>query len=125
MLWSSMVSEEITSPQFAVLNGIARRAGTDQRSLGAEASLDRSTVADVVARLVQRGLVERVRDSADARRNVLQLTKQGRAAHKKLMVRTARMIEVMTAPLDTGERDELLRLMSKLVLAGEALRDSA
>lgn len=125
MLWSSMVSEVITSPQFAVLNGIARRAGTDQRSLGAEVSLDRSTVADVVARLVQRELVERVRDTADERRNVLRLTKQGRAVHRKLSTRTARMTEVLTAPLADDERAELLRLMGKLVTAGETLRDSA
>jgi DNA-binding MarR family transcriptional regulator len=122
MLWTTMVSEDITSPQFAVLNGLAERPDADQRTLGALTSLDRSTTADVVRRLADRGLITRVRDGADARRNVLRLTEEGAALHRKLVSRTNRMNEVLLAPLHGPQRDDLLALMHQVALAGERLR---
>lgn len=124
LLWNSMVSEEITSPQFAVLNGLAENPDSDQRSIGTASSLDRSTTADVVRRLVHRGLVTRVRDGSDARRNVLRLTAAGETMHGKLVARTARMNEVLLAPLGTQERDTFLHLMHEVATAGERLREA-
>ncbi len=34
LLWNTMVSEEITSPQFAVLNALVAEPGLDQRTAG-------------------------------------------------------------------------------------------
>lgn len=123
LLWTTMVSEETTSPQFAVLNGLAARPGSDQRGLGASVRLDRSTTADVVARLVDRGLVERVRDDRDARRNVLRLTPEGARLHTRLTARTARMNRVFLAPLAEDERAVLLDLMGRVAAAAEQVRD--
>jgi hypothetical protein len=44
-LWHALVSEETTSPQFAVLNAVASAANTDQRMVGEMIGLDRSTTA--------------------------------------------------------------------------------
>lgn len=123
LLWATMASEEITSPQFAVLNGLAQQPDIDQGTLGRQVWLDRSTVADVVSRLVRRGLVARVRDPTDGRRKVLRLTEPGRKAHHKLLARTARMNEVFLAPLSADERVQLIGLLHKVVEAGERLRD--
>ncbi len=90
LLWNAMVSEETTSPQFAVLNALMEKPDIDQRTLSAHVHLDRSTIADLVARLVRRGLVARVRDPLDGRRNVLKLTAEGERLHRKLVTRTAR-----------------------------------
>jgi DNA-binding MarR family transcriptional regulator len=119
VLWQQVASDEITSPQFAVLNGVAAQADIDQRTLGESVSLDRSTVADVVSRLVRRGLLERVRDAADGRRNNLRLTEAGRAAHADLVASTERMNQVLLATLDDTERAALLAALEKVVLAGE------
>jgi len=122
LLWSAMVSEETTSPQFAVLNALEARPDIDQRTLSGLVHLDRSTIADLVARLVRRELVERVRDPADGRRNVLKLTAEGRRLHRKLVTRTARMNRVFLAPLDESERETLLRLAGRVAAAAEELR---
>ena len=122
LLWSTMVSEETTSPQFAVLNALEEKPGMDQRTLSEHVHLDRSTIADLVARLAGRELVERVRDPEDGRRNVLKLTEEGRRLHRKLVTRTARMNRVFLAPLDAEEQETLLRLIARVAGAAEELR---
>ena len=122
LLWGAMVSEETTSPQFAVLNALIEKPDIDQRTLSEHVHLDRSTIADVVARLGRRGLLERVRDPRDGRRNVLKLTDEGERLHRKLVTRTARMNRVFLAPLDEGERELLLRLIGRVADAAEGLR---
>ncbi|WP_063734314.1 MarR family winged helix-turn-helix transcriptional regulator [Streptomyces sp. RTd22] len=122
LLWGAMVSEETTSPQFAVLNALVEKPDIDQRTLSEHVHLDRSTIADVVARLGRRGLLERVRDPRDGRRNVLKLTDEGERLHRKLVTRTARMNRVFLGPLDEGERELLLRLIGRVADAAEELR---
>lgn len=120
-LWTSLTSEDVTPPQFAVLNGLAADPGIDQRSLASTIALDRSTAADVIARLVKRGLVQRERDHDDARRNVLRLTEQGVRVHDQLTHRSERMIEVLLSPLAAEERNQLLDLLNRVAEAGEQL----
>jgi MarR family transcriptional regulator, temperature-dependent positive regulator of motility len=122
LLWGAMVSEETTSPQYAVLNALAAKPDIDQRTLSELVYLDRSTIADLVARLARRGLLQRVRDPRDGRRNVLKLTGEGERVLKKLTARTGRMNRVFFAPLDEEEQRTLMRLMAKVVGAAEELR---
>ncbi|WP_030826344.1 MarR family winged helix-turn-helix transcriptional regulator [Streptomyces hygroscopicus] len=122
LLWGAMVSEETTSPQFAVINALVEKPDIDQRTLSEQVHLDRSTIADLVARLARRGLLERVRDPLDGRRNVLRLTEEGIRTHRKLVTRTARMNRVFLAPLDEAERETLLRLIARVADAAEELR---
>lgn len=98
LLWNTMVSEEITSPQFAVLNALVAEPGLDQRTVGERVGLDRSTIAEVISRLGRRGLLDKVRDPQDGRRFLLRLTDEGLRTHRKLTVRTARMNQVFLAP---------------------------
>lgn len=105
LLWNTMVSEEITSPQFAVLNALVAEPGLDQRTVGERVGLDRSTVAEVIGRLSCRGLLDKVRDARDGRRFLLCLTDDGRRVHRKLAVRTARMNQVFLAPSPPRNRE--------------------
>lgn len=121
-LWNAVVSEEITAPQFVVLNVLAASPDIDQRTLAERASLDRSTTAEVVSRLARRGLLERVRDEGDRRRNVLQLTPAGVSALAELGAKTAVMNRMLLAPLSAQEQQLFLALMQRLVEAGERVR---
>src|SRR5690606_41237622 len=62
LLWNTMVSEDITSPQYAVLNALVAEPGLDQRTVWERVVLDLSNIAEVRARLVRRGLLRKVRD---------------------------------------------------------------
>ncbi|MEU6275443.1 MarR family transcriptional regulator [Streptomyces populi] len=123
LLWNTMVSEEITSPQFAVLNALVAEPGLDQRTVGERVGLDRSTIAEVINRLGRRALLDKVRDPRDGRRFLLRLTDDGLRVHRKLTVRTARMNQVFLAPLSAEEQDLFLDLVQRVSDAAEGLRN--
>ncbi|GGT05542.1 MarR family winged helix-turn-helix transcriptional regulator [Streptomyces chromofuscus] len=123
LLWNAMVSEEITSPQFAVLNALVDEPGLDQRTVGERVGLDRSTVAEVISRLGRRDLLDKVRDPRDGRRFLLRPTEEGMRAHRRLVVRTARMNQVFLAPLSAAEQTQFLDLIRRVADAAEGLRN--
>lgn len=123
LLWNMMVSEEITSPQFAVLNALVAEPGLDQRTVGERVGLDRSTIAEVISRLDRRGLLGKVRDPQDGRRFLLRLTEDGMRTHRKLTVRTARMNQLFLGPLSAEERTLFLDLIQRVSEAAEGLRN--
>ncbi|GHG30784.1 MarR family winged helix-turn-helix transcriptional regulator [Streptomyces albogriseolus] len=123
LLWTTMVSEETTSPQFAVLNTLVAEPGLDQRTVGERVGLDRSTIAEVVGRLLRRGLLDKVRAPGDGRRSQLRVTDEGARLHRRLTVRTARMNQVLLAPLDPAERELFIDLIRRVADAAETLRD--
>jgi DNA-binding MarR family transcriptional regulator len=125
LLWNAMVSEEITSPQFAVLNTLVAEPGLDQRTVGERVGLDRSTIAEVVSRLGRRGLLDKVRDPQDGRRFLLRATEEGERAHRRLVVRTARMNQVFLAPLSAEEQTVFFDLIRRVADAAESLRHPA
>jgi DNA-binding MarR family transcriptional regulator len=113
----------LTSPQFAVLDVLANQGSIDQITLGRAAGIDRSTTADLVNRLVERGLVERRRSRADARRNLVRLTSSGRELHQQLLPNVVRVGERLLAPLAEDERRDLVLLMQRLVLGHQTEED--
>jgi DNA-binding MarR family transcriptional regulator len=121
-LWTTQVSEAVTSPQFAVLYTLEEQPDIDQKTLGEQVSLDRSTAAEVLKRLTARGLVRRVRDSNDGRRNRLRLTPAGTRTVERLTPLALRMNAMLVRVLNTSERDEFLRMLNRVVDADEKLR---
>ena len=119
LLWDVEVSHTITSPQFAALNALYAEPNLDQRSLGQRVSLDRSTMAEVVSRLSTRGLIRTERDSKDGRRKTISLTTRGLHTVQQLIPRTHAMTDRLVGPLDAGQRDDLLRLLTAVVKANE------
>lgn len=119
-VWTRRVGSVLTSPQYAVLASVYRAPAMDQVTIGKLASLDRSTLADVLDRLAARGLLVRVRDEADGRRNLVSLTNKGR----KLVESLAPLVEEVDRELvecfHEAERDAFLHQLVRLVKHGEA-----
>jgi DNA-binding MarR family transcriptional regulator len=59
----------VTSAQLIILTAVVADPGRDQRALVAATSVDKSTTAEVIARLAGKGLVRPARDGADARKD--------------------------------------------------------
>lgn len=119
LLWDAEVSHTITSPQFAALNALYAEPNLDQRTLGERVSLDRSTMAEVVSRLKARGLIRTERDPRDGRRKTITLTTRGLHTVQHLIPRTHAMTGRLVGPLDTRQREELLRLLTAVVKSNE------
>jgi MarR family transcriptional regulator, temperature-dependent positive regulator of motility len=118
-VWLSEVSAEITSVQFAALEILERTPGVNQRQLGDELDVDRSTIADLVARMVRNGLIERSDDPVDKRSYVLFLTTAGKKQLATLRPRVEQVDRILTAGLTQRERLELRRLLLALLPARE------
>jgi DNA-binding MarR family transcriptional regulator len=95
--------------------GGAVEARARQAALSRRTGLDRSDMVAALAALEGDGLVRRETDAGDRRRNVVTLTGAGRARLAALDARIAELQEAVLAPLDPGERAELVRLLQALV----------
>lgn len=82
LLQSDPKAIELTARQFVVLEHLAVNEGASQRMLVDTTGIDRSTMADIVRRLVAKGFIKRARSKLDARAYEVVLTPKGRAALK-------------------------------------------
>jgi MarR family transcriptional regulator, temperature-dependent positive regulator of motility len=114
-VWLAEVSAEITSVQYAALEILHRTPGVNQRQLGDELDVDRSTIADLVARMVRNDLIERSDDPVDKRSYVLFLTAAGKKQLAALRPRVEEVERVLTARLSERESLELRRLLLALL----------
>ncbi|WP_405455417.1 MarR family transcriptional regulator [Streptomyces sp. NBC_00101] len=121
-LWFRHVSRDITSQQFAVLNALRREPGIDQRTLAQHTSLDRSTVNQMVRRLVGQGHLSQVRDDGDRRRTLLSLTADGSELLDSLIPPAERVNEQLLQSLTGSERALAVDVLRKIAaLDGEPL----
>jgi DNA-binding MarR family transcriptional regulator len=108
VIWGEEVGPVPTAPQYAVLSGLwSYPTGIDQGTAGELASLDKSSMADIARRLVNRGWVTRERDAVDSRRWVLRLTDPLRAEFTKYTPAVRRVQERMLAPVDGAQQKRI------------------
>ena len=114
-----------TQRQYAVLAAVEAHEGLTQTDLVRITGIDRSTLADMAARMITKGLLERQRSAADARANAVRLTPAGRElleeAKPKMAEADARLLKL----LSSGKRDGLMNALRDLIAAGEAAAEPA
>ena len=67
-----------TPRQFEVLFAVSQNEGLSQTDLVRETGIDRSTLADMIARMIKKGLLSRKRTKDDARANAVSITPSGK-----------------------------------------------
>lgn len=68
---------DLTPRQYAVLLTVAQNEGLSQTQLVERTGVDRSTLADIVRRMLKKGLLQRRRTKEDARAYAVRLTDEG------------------------------------------------
>lgn len=106
---------ELTPRQYAVLRAVARTEDLSQTALVDITGIDRSTLADIVRRLVSRGLLQRKRTRLDARMYAVRLTASGRAAIAEAEPGAAATEEALLAALSAGQRADFLKALARIV----------
>lgn len=113
-IFLSKVKElDVTQIQYVTLLAIEVFPGIDQTRLTKAIALDRTTISNVVRRLLSKGLLRCERPNR--RTNALYLTGAGRAVIQAVGPRAAEVGDVLLAPLTPEERPEFLRMLHKLV----------
>lgn len=117
MFFEECKSSNTTPVQYAILSALAVMPGLDQTALGQEVGLDRTTTADVVRRLEERGLLERRENEADRRTRHVFLTRDGKTAVNAMHADMVRAQERMLQPLTEAQQKTFMKLVSQLVEA--------
>ncbi len=82
---AALGDDPITQRQFAVLVAVAAQEGLTQTDLVNATGIDRSTLAELVARMAKNGLLKRTRAKNDARANTVSLTPKGKTLLAKAL----------------------------------------
>jgi DNA-binding MarR family transcriptional regulator len=110
----------LTQRQFAVLCAVADDEGLSQTGLVRATGIDRSTLADMVARMISKGLLARERSVADARANTVRLTEFGRAALKSAAPRVEAADQRLLDLLGAKKREAFMDSLRRLAKASES-----
>ena len=106
----------LTPRQKALLIISLQHPGASQNELAERIAIDRNSFADMVKRLVARGLMRRERSEADARAWSLTITERGERLLEQVMPRDAEVEELIIAPLPAELRPAFVRCLK--ILAG-------
>ena len=107
-----IASVDLTPPHAGILRAIASEPGRSQQALSGQLGLLPSRVVAYVDELEDRGYVERRRNPDDRRLHALYLTASGKKLMSKIGELGRQHERLMTAGLDTDQRDTLRRLLS-------------
>ena len=101
----------LTARQFAVLVTVERDEGLSQTDLVKQTGIDRSTLADMISRMISRGLLQRKRTKTDRRANSVSLTAAGRRALNATMPQAIRAEKMVMDALTPKQREALFEVL--------------
>ncbi len=105
----------LTPRQFAVLLTVANNEGLSQTNLVERTGVDRSTLADIIRRMIKKGLVQRRRTKEDARAYAVRLTDEGNRVLRAADPVARKVDEKVLSVLTSQERERFLQDLNKIV----------
>ncbi|MET1074071.1 MAG: MarR family transcriptional regulator [Umezawaea sp.] len=100
---------------YRVLAALDEFGPSSQAEVARNCGVHSSDVVAVVTELVGKGLVDRSPDPADRRRNTITITAVGVGKLRELDALLADVQDELLASLSPGERDELVRLLGRVL----------
>jgi DNA-binding MarR family transcriptional regulator len=100
---------------YAVLASLREFGPASQATLSRRTGIYRSDLVALINGLTEAALVERTTDPADGRRNVVSMTAKGRRQLARLDKVVADVQDELLAPLNRGEREQLVGLLSRVL----------
>lgn len=111
----------VTARQYVVLLAVNDLGHPSQTILCEVTGIDRSTMADIVRRLVSRGWLTRRRTRDDARMYAVRMTSEGERILKEVRPIAQRVDDAVVKCLTTMECETFNSLLQKLVSQSDAL----
>ena len=113
-----------TQRQFAVMEAVSVKEGLTQTELVRATGIDRSTLADLVARMTTKGLLSRERSTLDARAKAVRLSPEGQALLEQARPRVEAADKRIMGLLPKGKRDGFLEMLAEIAAAADAAPDA-
>src|SRR5580693_1099796 len=102
-------ARELTKQQFTVLAALEHNEGVSQTALVEMTGIDRSTLAEMVRRMLERELLSRERTEEDQRANAVAITAAGRKALRSARNAADRAEKAMLDALPPAERTRFIK----------------
>jgi DNA-binding MarR family transcriptional regulator len=115
LLGRAFAAEGLRGYHFRLLAALDQYGPSSQADLGRHTGIDRSDVVAALNELVDDGLARRAPDPADARRNVVTITRRGSSMLERVDAALDDVQAAVLAPLSPKERGTFVRLLAKLV----------
>ncbi len=109
--------ENITPVQYGILTVLAVEPWMDQTAISYEVGIDRTTSADVIRRLEEKGWLERRTNPTDRRSRQARVTDEGLKVMEMLKTSLVRSQQRLLQPLSTADRKTFMRLLTEVVMA--------
>lgn len=113
-------SSGLTQRQVAVLAVLGSDDGLSQTDLVIKTGIDRSTLAEMVARMETKGLMVRSKSAIDSRANCVSLTPAGQEALLDALPKLAAIDKSVLALLPTGRRVQFVECLTRIALPDTA-----
>src|SRR5476649_2484948 len=110
-------ARELTKQQFILLTALEQHDGASQTILVEITGIDRSTLAEMVRRMLDKGLLSRERTEEDQRANAVAISPSGRKALRIARTASDRAEKKMLETLPPAERPRLVRMLSDIATA--------
>ena len=125
-VYSTEVGDDVlTARQFAVLLTVDSDEGLSQTDLVNKTGIDRSTLADMISRMLKKDLLRRRRTEDDARANSVSITSSGKKALQTVLGRVRKAEEKVLSPLPANRRADFLKSLMLIADAGGSAPEPA
>ena len=112
-------SRELTKQQFTLLCALEHNEGASQTTLVEITGIDRSTLAEMVRRMLERGLLSRERTEEDQRANAIAISPAGRKALRGARNAADRAERALLDALPAPERQKFVKSLSQIASAAD------
>ena len=108
---------DLTPRQYAILLTVSQNEGLSQTDLVERTGVDRSTLADIVRRMLKKGLLQRRRTKDDARAYAVKLTEEGWRLLRAAEPMVKRVDDKILSTLSGRQREQFLTDLQTIVEA--------
>jgi len=112
-------TSDLTKQQYTLLSALEHNDGVSQTALVDITCIDRSTLAEMVRRMLDKGLLSRERTEEDQRANAVAISQSGRKALRTARGASERAEKALLESLPLAERPRFVRLLAQVAGAGE------
>jgi DNA-binding MarR family transcriptional regulator len=107
--------EQVTPIQWGIMTIVAAAPGVGHIEIAEELGIDRSNVANVVDRLMRRGVLTQAVSEVDRRKKTISITDAGRKLMDAFEPKAERTQRNLLEPLNEEERQTFMALLSRVV----------
>ena len=111
-------ASDLTKQQFTVLAAVEQNEGISQTDLVGLTGIDRSTLAEMIRRMIDKGLLDRERTESDQRANAVRIAPAGKKALRAARSASERVERALLSSLTAGDRARFVRML--VIVASQA-----